>query len=198
MLSGFMRRIKDFILQGKKLHKIDKMEGHLGIKEGRLLFKLARSLKNNSVIVEIGAFKGESACFISEGIGTKNCILYSIDTWHNDRMPQGRGDVFADFLKNIEPYKNKIEPLRGYSSEVVRSWPKERKIDFLFIDGDHSYIGIKRDVQDWIPLVKKNGIICFHDYPEEPGVKKVVDEIIQDGTIRFIKSKSCLCVARRN
>ena len=186
------------IFPGSKLREINKIEGHLGLNEGRLLFKITKSLKNNSVIIEIGAFKGKSTCFIAEGIGSKNCDFFSIDTWHNDTMQEGREDVFAEFLANIKPYRDKIEPLRGYSYEVRKNWPQERKIDFLWIDGDHSYAGVKRDIQDWLPLVKKNSFICFHDYRDAPGVKKAVDEIASDGTIRFIKTEGCIYMAKRN
>lgn len=191
-------KIKKFIFQGKRLKEIDKMQGHFGLNEGRLVFKIAKSLKNNSVIVEIGAFKGKSTCFIAEGIGSKNCEFYTIDTWYNDGMQESRQDVFADFLKNIAPYQDKIKPLRGYSYEVRKNWPKQRKIDFLWVDGDHSYGGVKRDIQDWLPLVKKNGFVCFHDYRDEPDVKEAVDEITSDRTIRLIKTEGCIYMARRN
>ena len=198
MFSRFKDKIKKFIFQDRRLKKIDKMEGHFGLNEGRLLFKISKSLKNSSVIVEIGAFKGKSTCFIAEGIGSRRIQFFTIDTWYNDTMQEGRQDVFIDFLKNIEPYKDKIRPLRGYSYEVIRNWPQQRKIDFLWIDGDHSYEGVKRDIQDWFPLVKKNGFVCFHDYRDAPGVKKAVDEIVSNGIIRFIKTEGCIYMAKRN
>jgi predicted O-methyltransferase YrrM len=37
------------------------------------------------------------------------------------------------------------------------------KIDLLFIDGDHSYNGVKKDFTDYSPLVRKGGWIAFHD-----------------------------------
>ena len=198
ILSRFKEKIKRIIFHGKRLKEIDRLEGHFGLNEGHLVCKIANSLKDNSVIVEIGAFKGKSTCFIAEGIGSKNCEFYTIDIWFNDGMQEDRQDVFADFLKNIGPYKDKIKPLRGYSYEVRKNWPNSRKIDFLWIDGDHSCKGVKRDIQDWIPLVKKNGIICFHDYRDEPDVKKAVDEISENGTIRFIKTEGCIYMAKRN
>jgi len=186
------------IFISKKLKEIDKMEGHFGLNEGKLVFKIAKSLGDNSVIVEIGAFKGKSTCFIAEGIASKNCEFYTIDTWYNDGMEESRMDVFPDFLRNIASYKDKIKPLRGPSYEIRESWPEQRKIDFLWIDGDHSYKGVKRDIQDWVPLVKKNNIICFHDYRDIPDVRRAVDEIISDGTIKFIKTEGCIYMAKRN
>ena len=192
-------KIKNFIFQGKRLKEIDKMEGHFGLNEGKLVFKIAKSLKDNSVIVEIGAFKGKSTCFIAEGITSKNCEFYTIDTWYNDGgMQENRQDVFPDFLKNTAPYKDKIRPLREFSYKARKTWPEQKKIDFLWIDGDHSYEGVKKDIQNWIPLVKKNSTICFHDYRDAPGVKKAVDEITLDGTIKFIKTEGCIYMAKRN
>ncbi|MFC1667583.1 class I SAM-dependent methyltransferase, partial [Candidatus Omnitrophota bacterium] len=75
-------------------------------------------------------------------------------------------------------YRNKIIVLRGFSHEIIKQWPRHRNIDFLWIDGDHSYEGVKKDIHDWIPLVKKDSFICFHDYRDAPGVKKAVDELM--------------------
>ncbi len=196
LIAAQKKKVKRIVSQGQRLEEINKIAGHLGLNEGRLLFKITKSLKNNSVIVEIGAFKGKSSCFIAEGIGAKNCEFYTIDTWHNDGMKQ-QGDAYVDFLQNIEPYQDKIRPLRGFSYDVIKEWPKERKIDFLWIDGDHSYAGVKRDIQDWIPLVNTNGTVCFHDYRDAPGVRKAVDEIKANETIKLVKTEGCIFMGRR-
>jgi hypothetical protein len=44
------------------------------------------------------------------------------------------------------------------------------KIDFLFIDGDHRYSGVKKDWKLYSPLVKRNGLIVFHDILPHPKV----------------------------
>jgi predicted O-methyltransferase YrrM len=40
---------------------------------------------------------------------------------------------------------------------------KGRKLDFLLIDGDHTYYGVKKDFEMYSKLVKKGGMIAFHD-----------------------------------
>ena len=45
----------------------------------------------------------------------------------------------------------------------VKEILKGKEIDFLFIDGDHSYEGVKSDFEMFSPLVKKGGTVCFHD-----------------------------------
>ena len=44
----------------------------------------------------------------------------------------------------------------------------DRQIDFLFLDGDHTYEGIRQDFEMYSPLVKKGGIIGFHDIAPHP------------------------------
>ena len=52
-------------------------------------------------------------------------------------------------------------------------------IDFLFIDGDHSYLGVKTDYKMYGPMVRKGGLIAFHDIGknEEGGVCNLWDSI---------------------
>jgi hypothetical protein len=54
-------------------------------------------------------------------------------------------------------------------------------IDVLFIDGDHSYNGVKNDFNLYSPLVKNGGYIVFDDYNDHvssPEVKPAVNEIV--------------------
>lgn len=52
-----------------------------------------------------------------------------------------------------------------------------RPLDFLFIDGDHSYEGAKQDYEMFGPLVRSGGIIGFHDVAIDPRVRQFFDEI---------------------
>lgn len=53
---------------------------------------------------------------------------------------------------------------------------KEDEIDFVFIDADHSYRGVKADIQAWMPKVREGGYITGHDC-DNSGVKKALVEI---------------------
>ena len=58
----------------------------------------------------------------------------------------------------------------------------DREVDFVFIDGDHTYEGVKQDFEMYSPLVKDGGIVAFHDivaHPVETGceVNRLWDEI---------------------
>lgn len=55
-----------------------------------------------------------------------------------------------------------------------------RSIDFLFIDGDHSYNGVKADFENYAPLVRPGGLIVFHDVYGLPEVKQFWEELKQN------------------
>lgn len=187
---NLIKKIKRYIKYPRKLRELDRMSSHLGLSEGYLLWKMARSLKQDSVIVEIGSFRGKSTSFIAEGIGNKRCRFFAIDTWIKEKC------TLEKFLENVKSYKDKIIPLKGFSYDVAKVWPRDRRIDMLWIDGDHSYEGVKRDIDDWLPLVKKNAYVLFHDYRDSAGVKKAVDALVESKKISFMEIAGCTYCAR--
>jgi len=71
-------------------------------------------------------------------------------------------------FRYIKKEKQKIYLIQGDSHKIetfrkIEEILKGRKVDFLFIDGDHSYEGVKKDFEMYSPLVRKGGIIAFHD-----------------------------------
>lgn len=145
--------------------------------EREALYNLSRTTKDNSVIVEIGSHLGATSCMLA--LGNKNNKVFCVDTWKNDTMPEGMRDTFGEFKKNTKDFFN-IVPLRGASENVAKTFNK--KIDLLFIDGDHSYQGMKTDVFCWIPKCKDGAIVAFHDIGpgcSEYGVNQVIREYIK-------------------
>lgn len=147
---------------------------HLTIEEKNALYENSRKLKLGSNIVEIGSYLGTSACFLA--LGNKNNQVFCVDTWKNETMPEGLRDTFFEFKNNTKKHNN-IIPLRGKSQEVAIKFNK--KIDLLFIDGDHSYQGVKTDFDFWLPKCKSNAIIIFHDIGYAKGVNRIIREDIK-------------------
>jgi len=48
----------------------------------------------------------------------------------------------------------------------------EGPVHLLFVDGDHSYEGVKADIAGWTPKVAPGGVVAFHDFKTEPKVEK--------------------------
>jgi predicted O-methyltransferase YrrM len=59
-------------------------------------------------------------------------------------------------------------------------------LDFLFIDGDHTYDGVRRDFEDYGPLVRPGGLIAFHDVaPPGPVPPPGCDRLLAGEVLRL-------------
>lgn len=140
-----------------------------------ILYDLAKSLETISIGVEIGSYTGASSLMIAKGLN-KYSKLYCIDTWENDAMTEGNWNTYDVFSKNTQLVANKINTVKSNSTDAAIGFNKE--IDFLFIDGDHSYDGVKADVDAWFVKLKRSGVIIMHDIGWAEGVIKVTKKKI--------------------
>jgi len=129
-----------------------------------LLYGLARSLKPK-VCVEIGSACGKSACAVGLALrrnGGGN--LFAIDphssTNWNDTNSVDSYPIITENLRKagVTEY---VEIVRQTSGAAAKGW--NRKIDLIFIDGDHSYEGVKADWELFLPHLNEFGVVVFHD-----------------------------------
>jgi hypothetical protein len=120
----------------------------------------------NGVFVEIGTDRGDFADFILEN--SKNSILYCIDPYisfneYEDAINNVTGDQLynSTYNKLKTKYQNRIIFIRKFSEQAVNDIPND--IDFLYIDGNHKYNYVYKDLELYFPKVKKNGIIVGDD-----------------------------------
>ena len=150
--------------------------------------------KDNSLFVEIGAWKGKSAVYMAEEIlrSNKKIEFYTIDSFigegggYDQDQDTINNTIFETYKKNIAPVSKFIQTIKQNSKDAYVEFD-DNSIDFLFIDGDHNYEGIKSDLNLWYPKIKKGGIIAGHDYNEPScGVKQAVDEFFTFGAKPYI------------
>lgn len=158
--------------------QVFKIFTHTTEAERLLLFDLAQKLSDSAVVVEIGSYLGASTCFLAEGLlnSSANGHVYAVDTWTNAAMSEGERDTYSEFLNNIEPYKDIVTPLQGFSADISKTF--HHKIDLLFVDGDHSYEGARNDLENWLPKVREGGYVVCHDYSWAKGVQRAVKEYL--------------------
>ncbi len=81
---------------------------------------------------------------------------------------------------------------RKPSSIACSDFPNDY-FDWVYIDGDHFYEGVKKDLEEYFPKVKKGGYISGDDYVIgglwSEGVKRAVDEFINTGKVKILKAK---------
>ena len=61
------------------------------------------------------------------------------------------------------------------------------RFDILFIDGDHSYEGVKKDTEMYLEFCSPNGFVIYHDTVACPGIKKYTEEISSNPIFRLVK-----------
>jgi predicted O-methyltransferase YrrM len=146
------------------------------VKELSPLICLLKKRKLRTV-VEIGTQKGGTLyawCKVAE----PEALIVSIDL---PGGPFGGGYSLKD-MKRFRTYKKKNQKICFFRKDSHKKSTKDellkklkgRKIDFLFIDGDHRYKGVKKDWTLYAPLVKRNGLVAFHDilfHPKIPQCK---------------------------
>lgn len=139
-----------------------------------LLASEALDVPANGVIVEIGSYLGKSTEIMARN-SDFTVKLYAVDTWDNRATGDlPTKDTYAEFMENTKAFSEKIVPMRGLSSEMVKGWDKQ--IDLMFIDGDHSFAAVYDDLYRWIPFIRKGGVLLLHDYMEPTcGVKEAFE-----------------------
>lgn len=132
--------------------------------------------------VEIGSFEGRGTRLLFNYLiePHKDSRLLCVDPWRDEYVSSvtlcfaGIDPLFAGqyqrFLRNTEDLGNRVITHRGTSNEVLPMLTA--RLDFTYIDGDHSPGQVFRDASMVLPLMKKGGIILFDDYRwEHNGVK---------------------------
>jgi predicted O-methyltransferase YrrM len=181
--------------RARTLDRLFQADFHSGLGETAwLLYGLTKTLKPE-VCVEIGSARGKSACFVGMALKeNERGKLYAIDPHDTtDWNDPASVDSYPIMKANLEKVgvQNYVEIVRAYSQDAARRWDKP--IDILFIDGDHSYEGVKRDWELFLPFVRPFGVVLFHDavWPLIPGwqdtggrtlgVPQLLDELRAEG-----------------
>lgn len=123
--------------------------------------------------VEIGVFEGVNTVIIAETLHPQG-ELFGIDPFFKGRLGICYHEKITRNAINKRKLQHKIKLLPLLSFDAVNEVTEN--IDFIFIDGDHSYDGFSRDWNDWSGKVKTNGIIALHDTAEpahDPSVKNL-------------------------
>lgn len=143
--------------------------------------------RNIVTMLEIGTARGGTLYLFAQ-VASSNARIISLD------MPSGKfGGGYENFKipfytnfaqKNQRIFLIRADSHSPSSLSTVKSILKEQKLDFLFIDANHTYESVKKDFQMYSSLVRKGGLIAFHDickYPSETNceVDKFWNEIKQ-------------------
>lgn len=150
--------------------QIKLVNARTGTLKGGLLDLIA-DLPSGLVMAEIGCYIGDSALLFMESGKVKT--FYAIDTWRPERFANAE----KEFIRRTSKYDNLFR-LKMTINEAANQLPK---LDFIYIDADHSYLAVKNDISCSLPILKENGIIAGHDYSSprySTMVVRAVDELL--------------------
>jgi len=142
--------------------------------------------KKNLIGVEIGTYEGHHAREMFEKLDIEK--LYLVDPYekYESTLAPHLQKAKAEALNVLDEFKDKIVIVYEKSVEAAKKIADEL-LDFVYIDGEHSYEAVSQDIPTWYPKVKKGGIVGGHDYTPDyfPGVVKAVDEFARINKIKI-------------
>jgi hypothetical protein len=130
--------------------------------------------------VEIGV---ERAAYSLQILNTMPDVhLHVIDPWavyKSWRIPQEQQDKnYAFAMRRLQPFidAGRCTVHRDASTNVAQKF-KDGSLDFIFIDGDHSYNAVTMDLIQYVPKVRRGGMVAAHDYivAQRVGVMDAID-----------------------
>ena len=122
---------------------------------------IARYATNRSTAAEIGVWHGVTTRRIA-GAMASGGVVYAVDNYVAGRF--GISFPYAIARRNTRPFRDRVKFVRATGKEAAAEFAKSgAKFDFVFIDGDHSYDGLRTDWESWTPLIALGGIVALHD-----------------------------------
>jgi len=138
--------------------------------------------EDNSLFVEIGSFKGKSSAYMAVEIANSQkqiqfeCIdpmEINIGEWACSE-DEARGYSEEGFHERMAPV-NGYYKLNKMASDEASKLYEDGSIDFLMIDGDHSYDAVYKDIINFLPKMRSGGLITGDD-AYDPRVKKALED----------------------
>jgi predicted O-methyltransferase YrrM len=138
------------------------------------LLGLARRLRPG-VVMEIGTHRGGTLAALAR-VARPDAFLLSLDmhTWPMGPEPSWPADearIRAVMRPGQRMVALRMDSHLAETKAAVEAALAGRAVDFLFIDGDHTYEGVCQDWAMYVPLVRPGGLVAFHDIhynPEDP------------------------------
>jgi hypothetical protein len=172
--------------------KCNRMRNHLDLRVFPTRIDMLSVVPTHGVYAEIGVFKGEFSDVLCKVLQPRQLVLIDLfsgvtnsgDQDGNNMEIVNIGDVYTRLVAVSKRFPA-LRVMKGDSSSILRSFPNNT-FDMIYIDGDHSYEGVKKDLRVALLKVKPGGWIMGHDFGlnfekarhvYEFGVEKAVREM---------------------
>jgi hypothetical protein len=217
------------VYQGKVVHfagnpgdggtKFEKMNAYFSkyLKDSTLKIFNTRNemieslVRKHGTYAEIGVFEGKFSDTLCNILLPKYLVLIDLfegvcgsgDQDGNNFSYANLGDTYSKLCKQSKVYPDMLKIMKGDSSKMLGEF-SDNTFDMIYIDGDHSYEGVKRDIEVSYFKTKPGGLIMGHDYEMNMdkaktsydfGVKAAVDEFCEKYKQKIIAKGMDGCVS---
>ncbi len=170
-------------------------------KEGKDRTFLLKMVPREAVCAEVGVWKGSFSEEILDVIRPKRLHLidpwkfmpiYS-NRWYGGTIARSQKDMNIIYSEVKRRFRNdsRVVVHRRFSYKMIKKF-RDSYFDFVYIDGDHSYSFVKKDLESFFSKVKRGGIIAGDDYisfwsmVNGFSVKKAVDEFTTNFPVKVL------------
>ena len=121
-------------------------------------------------ICEIGSWLGHSTSILAKHAKRLNGKVICIDTFLGSKGTfledySKENDVYTKFMSNMfQLGLDKNINVLFMEASTAHKFIDDEYFDLIFIDGDHIYKQVSDDIKNYLPKVKKEGIISGHDF----------------------------------
>lgn len=124
---------------------------------------IAKHLRARNIF-EFGTYIGRTTYYLSEA--SEEAMVTTLD------LPLERGSKTGDYLSTYFRGTEREGRIRQIlcDSKEFDTTPFRKRMDFIFVDGDHSYEGVKNDTEKAFDMLAPGGVIVWHDYNARPDV----------------------------
>jgi len=143
---------------------------------------LARYATGKKMLAEIGVYHGVTTCRLKAAMDASG-VLVAIDPYPKQRCGFSPQKIVA--RREVSRIKGGVVDwmrTTGASAAMQLKEGNSPRFDFVFIDGDHSWEGLKGDWEGWSVLMAPGGIIALHDSRSSP-----LRQIDSDGSVMFTR-----------
>ncbi|HEU4753889.1 MAG TPA: class I SAM-dependent methyltransferase [Armatimonadota bacterium] len=159
------------------------------------LADFASQVPADQEIIELGVFQGRSALQLAWGASLGHgAHVTGIDPWdlpgnvYDPPFTEESSRRWAFHHVKTLGFSRRISLVHGFSADVARTYSGP-PVGLLYVDGDHTKEGARRDIEAWAPHLAPGATIAVDDYhhPDWPGVAEAVDELVAEGVLEPVQ-----------